>query len=360
MRRPNPASVLSSVRKLFTDNFARDNTSEGLGITEDGSSWDIVRGVFRIESNKAISNTDPSSYPMATVKMPFEEVEISLKDIDSGAGAALWVTDSGEWWGVGLQQEEVDCNCTLNSECNRWNARNCAQWNSVECFQWGCRTWSGSVSTGCATWSGSNCANWNARVIRFECEETNALGNCRKWAIASITGGNCSGTNFNICMSLNWSANNCTGFVCNAANASNCRTFNTQTCNRWFEFTTDCETCYPQYVRVFQSVASTVSTVFSAIVTKTFQIFTSPGGLTLYSQSDPDSPRARSMRVSTEGGDVAVEVYSDADLNNKIIVDEEIIYQPTGAQISTTYGIIINPSSYNQNNYIGEINIDKA
>jgi hypothetical protein len=66
------------------------------------------------------------------------------------------------------------------------------------------------------------------------------------------------------------------------------------------------------------------------------------------------------MKVSTDGGNVAAEVYSDTDLNNKIVVDEEIFYQPTGAQISTTYGIIVNPSSYNQNNFIGEINIDKT
>jgi hypothetical protein len=65
------------------------------------------------------------------------------------------------------------------------------------------------------------------------------------------------------------------------------------------------------------------------------------------------------MKVSTDDGSVSGEVYSDTDLNDKIIVDEEIFYQPTGAQISTTYGIIVNPSSYNQNNFVGEINIDK-
>lgn len=65
------------------------------------------------------------------------------------------------------------------------------------------------------------------------------------------------------------------------------------------------------------------------------------------------------MKVSTENGIISADVFSDTDLTDKIIVDEEITYSPTGAQISTKYGIIVNPSSYNQNNYIGEINIDK-
>lgn len=65
------------------------------------------------------------------------------------------------------------------------------------------------------------------------------------------------------------------------------------------------------------------------------------------------------MRVVTKNGSIEAEVFSDTELNNKIIVDEEIIYSPTGAQVLPTYGIIISPSSYNQTNYIGEINIDK-
>ena len=342
--KPNPHPIPSSVRKKFADLFNRADTENDLGITADGSRWDAIRGVFKISSNRAVSDSDPSSYPMATVNMPIQDVEISLTDIDSGAGAALWVTDSGEWWSVGLQQEEVDCNCTLNSECNRWNARNCAQWNGQECFQWGCKTWSGSFSTGCATWSAANCRFWNSGTF---------VG-------SFFVPGNCSSFNQSICTSLNWSANNCTSFVCNAANASNCRTFNTQTCNRWFEFTTDCETCYPQYVRVLQSLGSTISTVFSAIVTKTFETFSSPGGLTLYSQTDFAAPNANSMKVATDQDSLSVEVFSDTDLQNKIVLDEEITYGPTGAVIPTTYGIIINPSSYNQNNFIGEIDIDKT
>jgi hypothetical protein len=360
MRRPNPSPVLASIRKFFYDNFQRENTESGLSLSSTGRAWDAVRGVFKIQGNRAVTTSDPGEHPIATVIMPYKDVDISLKDIDSGSGAALWITDSGEWWGVGLQQEEVDCNCTLNSECNRWNARNCAAWNGQECFQWGCRTWSGSTSTGCRTWSGSNCASWNRIVRRWECVEFNVFGNCRRYGLASVTGGNCSSTNFNICTSLNWSANNCTGFVCNAANASNCRAFNNQTCNRWFEFTTDCETCYPQYVRVFQSISSTISTVFSAIVTKTFEVFSSPGGLTLYSQSDLSSPRARSMKLAVRNDSVSVEVFSDQNLSDKIILDDEIVYGPTGAIIPTAYGIMVNPSEYNQNNYIGEINIDRA
>jgi len=361
MRKPSPFSVLSSIRKFFADNFERGNTSNDLGITSTGSRWDQWRGIFKVQASKAISDSSPSSYPMATVNMPFQDVEISLKDIDSGAGAALWVTDSGDWWGIGLQQEEVDCNCEQGTECNRWNARNCAQWNGQQCFRWGCRTgaWTGSTNTGqCTRWSRGNCRRF-AQTGGGNCRVFSGTGTsiCVAWN-TRIFG--CVQWNTGICQATRWNANTCTSFVCQAANAGNCRSFNSQTCNRWFEFTTNCETCYPQYIRIFRSVNSTVSTVFSAVITRTFQVISSTyGSLTLFIQPDREAPRARSMKVKTTSDSVSADVFSDSAHNQQIIVDETITYGPTGVEIPTTYGIMVNPSSYNQNNYIGEINIDK-
>lgn len=105
---------------------------------------------------------------------------------------------------------------------------------------------------------------------------------------------------------------------------------------------------------------STVSTVFSAVITRTFQAISSTyGSLTLFVQPDREAPRARSMKVKTTSDSVSADVFSDSAHNQQIIVDETITYGPTGVEIPTTYGIMVNPSSYNQNNYIGEINIDK-
>jgi hypothetical protein len=364
--KPNPHPVQASVRKKFFDNFIRNNTDNDLGIVSDGSRWDSVRGVFRVLFNRAVSETPPSEYPLATVTMPFEEVQISLKEIDSGVGAALWVADSGNWWAIGLDQEQVDCNCSQGTQCNRWNSRNCSSWNAQECFSWFCSTWNARTQT-------NACAVWNARTQVDPFDNATclrwSLGNCRRWAgrrgqtfCAERNASTCNAFMWNssTCRTRVWNSSTCAGNACGAANASNCRTWNSQTCNRWFEFTFDCETCYPQYVRIIQSVGATVSTIFSAIVTKTFQVVSSTyGSLSLFVQSDTSSPSAKSMRVSTENGSIEAEVFSDTQLNNKIIVDEEIIYSPTGAQVLPTYGIIISPSSYNQTNYIGEINIDK-
>ena len=340
--KPNPHPVPSSVRKRFSDFFTRANTAEGLGITEDGSRWDIVRGVWRVFSNGAVAQ-NTQDHPMATLNMPFEDVKIELNEIDNGSAAALWVTGAGDWWSVGLEQEEVDCNCSQGTECNRWNSRNCARWNGQECFSWFCSSYSGSTNTGvCNSYS---------------------RGNCRQYGNLYI-GGNywvrvCNAYNSGVCLATGWNANVCTGNSCGAANASNCASFNSQTCNRWFEFTFDCETCYPQYVRVLQSVGNTISTVFSAIVTKTFEVVSSTyGSLTLYRQTDLDAPTAQSMRVSTQQEEIQVQVFEDVFLQSEIVVDETIVYTPTGAEITPTYGIMINPSSYNQTNYFGGIEIE--
>jgi hypothetical protein len=350
--KPNPHPTRASVRKRFRDTFDRENTDFDLGITADGSRWDAIRGVFRVLFNRAVSESSPSSYPMATVNMPYQDVRMSLRDIDSGVGAALWVTDSGNWWGIGLQQEEVPCNCSQGTQCDRWNAQNCSTWNSSNCTGWTCSTWSGSTSSGCAAWdppfctSGQNCRQWLRLAASYNiCISWNA---CSSW----LPG---------LCSTLSWNANVCTSNRCISANAQNCSSWNAQNCNRWFEFTFNCQTCYPQYIRIFRSINSTVSTVFSAIITKTFQTVSSTfGSLTLFVQSDLSAPSAKSMRVRTAGEAVSATVFSDTNLVNEIIVDEEIVYEPTGVQLTPRYGIIINPSSYNQKNYIGDIDINKA
>jgi hypothetical protein len=66
------------------------------------------------------------------------------------------------------------------------------------------------------------------------------------------------------------------------------------------------------------------------------------------------------MKLLALGDGVLVKVFSDNDLTNEIIVEEQIIYEPTGAEITPRYGIMVNPSSYNKNNFIGEIDINKA
>lgn len=347
MRKPNPFSVRSSVRKAFSDFFQRNNTEGGLGITPDGSRWDLVRGLFKVLANRAVSESNPDSYPIAAVRMPFEDAEISVDGIANGSGVSLWITDSGNWWGLGLEQEEVDCNCSVGTECNRWNQGGlCNRWNSRNCRRW----------------NSSNCATWNAEVW-----STNTYYVCSKWIAAS---GSPAGPGAPSCIEYRAVTNrtrNATS-TCRTYNSKNCRSYNSEncnrwtveTCNRWNEFAFDCETCYPQWIRVLQSVNSTVTTVARFLITKTFRTESSPqGGLNLFVQDTFINKLIKGIKVFIQGKEVSADLYHETNFQDKVDVEEDIIYNATGAEVTPYYGIMVIPSEYNQNNIIGSIEIEK-
>ena len=100
--------------------------------------------------------------------------------------------------------------------------------------------------------------------------------------------------------------------------------------------------------------------MFSKVISKTFRTVSSTyGSLTLFEQDDLNDPLARSMSVKTSGSEISVDVFEDENLVEKINIDETITYTPTGAEITPNYGIMIKPSDYNQQNFIGNIDIDK-
>lgn len=353
MRNPNPFSVKSSVRKAFSDFFQRNNTEGDLGITPDGSRWDLVRGLFKVLANRAVSESNPDSYPIAAVKMPFEEAEISVDGIANGSGVSLWITDSGNWWGLGLEQEEVDCNCSVGTECNRWNqgglctrwnSRNCRRWNSRNCETWNAEVWSTTTNFECQEWT-RYCERWNART---------AL--CEKFVRACLAGKPVTRTYKNAdstCRTYN--SKNCRNY-----NSTNCNRWSVETCNRWNEFAFDCETCYPQWIRVLQSVNSTVTTVTKFLITKTFRTESSPqGGLTLFVQDTFINKLIKGIKVFIQGKEISADLYHETNFQDKVDVEEDIVYNATGAEVTPYYGIMVIPSEYNQNNIIGSIEIEK-
>ena len=383
------SSAVASVRKRFFDNFNRPDQT-GLGTATDGSSWRQVRGQFNIVSNRAVG--DSSNYPMAVEdNIPFTNVDIDLLGITQGSSAALWVTDSGNWWAVGIDQVAVT-NCQTCSDCVSWNASNCASWNAssfvcnsavwnqstcttwggntVRCntwnvFQWNCNTynaiqntcnsWNASF-TFCAAWTrtGGNCTAWNAgrtcrlwSAIQTNCSSTGfQASNC---ASSFTFGGNCQST-----FSFQFGGNCQTSFqtwnagTCNASNASNfqfclsgtftgssCASSNTSTCAAFNSYACNCVTTYPQYIRILQSVNSTVSEMWSTTVGAIVQ----------------------SLRVLTNGTQITVKAYSDTNLTNQI--GSDLVYTPTGATVVSSYGITIKPSSWNQGNSIDGIEITR-
>jgi hypothetical protein len=54
-----------------------------------------------------------------------------------------------------------------------------------------------------------------------------------------------------------------------------------------------------------------------------------------------------------------VDLFHEANFTDKVDVEEEIVYTATGAKTSPSYGILIIPSSNDQNTFVGPIDIDK-
>jgi hypothetical protein len=121
----NLSTIASAVRNVFTDNFNRSDAGD-LGYATDGSKWEALRGVFTIFGNKAKATSAASTYPIASITMPDspldQDVVITLKGTDRGTGAALWITDSNNWWAVTTGQDVGEnCECDTCSTCNAGN-----------------------------------------------------------------------------------------------------------------------------------------------------------------------------------------------------------------------------------------------
>lgn len=352
MRKPNPFSVFSSVRKVFFDNFARPNTSNGLGTNDRGGRWDSILGAFRILSEKAVPvNNNETS--IATINFPTTDVSISLEDIGNGSGAALWVSEAGDWWATVVDQTVEDCNCSTDISCTRYNSSNVSGYNTFE--SGGRNAFTYQTGTFC---SGGNVAQqgfYYDYVVDGNCRRYIQGGRCVEWnGFTFVTGYNATNYNARVC-----NANFATGY--NAPNFSTAIAgYNAKTCAQYVEFTFDCETCYPQWIRFIQSVGNTISTVTSFVVTRTFRtVRSSYGNLDLYVQDEFGQPDISSMNVNVDNKTISIDLYANSDLTSKIEVDEEIIYTPTEAQIDDSYGIIVRPSSYNPNQGFGGINIER-
>lgn len=360
--KPNPHSVASSVRKVFIDLFERSDTSSGLGRSRYGGLWDTVaNAVFKIDGNRAVTDEDPENYPQTTITMSKSDVDFYFTDIANGSAASLWVTDSGNWFAVGIDQHPVDCNCEVGTECNRWNGSNITGWTTVTNETGGRNAYEEATGEFCENVStGYNAPYLERRCYpRTGCSKYIGSGQCVQWYNFSfcqtevIEEGN---ENFTTRCNTNFTTRyNAPNFTTNR----NIDGYNANLCNRWNEFTFNCETCYPQWIRVLQSAAGTVSTLSKTLATEVVQRIKSPNGtLDLYVQNSPIVNLVRAMIIRIRGNQIKVESYSDPGGLNKIdLEDGDIVYSPTGAEVTARYGIMVTPSEYNQQNFVGGVQV---
>jgi hypothetical protein len=380
--------AIESVRKRFYDDFTRADSAGTLGPAKDGSLWKVVRGSFGITSNKAVGVD--ANYPMVTQVMPTQDAVISIGSASQGSSASLWVTGSGDWWAVGIDQATVACNCQTCHDCTAYNAVTCNTYNVANCnaYYYVCNAYTASTCNAytsgncnaytagnCITWvngtcttyttvcngyNTSNCKGYNTAVCNGYTGNTknfaNCLGytqNCNGWNASNCGGttsncnqsnaGYCSSANAAVCNSANAavcnssnaatcnsSTNNCNAYTastCNSYNTSNCLTYNTYACN--------CQTCYPQSIRIMKSVGSVISEVTNWTI----------------------SAVAQSFKVLTTGNQITVKAYSDNSFATQI--DSDLVYSPTGAALTSEYGLTVKPSSYSQGYATGSVTIER-
>lgn len=331
-----PNSIFSSVRKKFIDTFNRSNTTDTLDIATDGSLWKSVRGIFRISSNRGATTSSPSTYPIASVNMPetSRPTTISIKGAQQGTGTALWITDSGNWWAVGIGQKNVTT-CQTCSQCNSFS---CAGWTTS------CNSWStvcNAYNAGNAFCSGDYVGN---RYCRSSSCSAYNFRNCRKWGANFV----CNGWNSSNCKSYRcnaWNTGNCNKISYNARNCASssnvCNSFSNNCtggfniCNAYSTYSCNCVTTFPAFVRIYRSAATVISQITENIIASV----------------------ANSLKVIISGSQITTKVYSDSDLVTQI--GSDLVYTPTGATLTNEYGIIVVPSDTNQGDSVDEISIER-
>jgi len=412
------------------------------------NGWKVIRSGWTA-GNNIVSASNPTQYPLLSTTMSNPNVTIDITSPGIGTGAALWVTDSGNWYAVVTSQEissgtgncgsytPVD-NCGARNGCiatggpysgvsswsnpsycqGGWNANYCSGgWNVSYC-QGGPNA--NNCSGGWYSSYFSYCANYGPSAS--QCGTTTTphqyYDNCKTGGNCVATGGNCKGFGnclvygnyyvscckngynaYNSCAYLNpcvggyiyWTTqdpnscclpgtvqgtydpcfygspsnyNNClngsastydgclTGSISNydsCLNGTPAQSGNFfysgdsynpcgagQNCVQTGGGCASYQDTYPRKIKIFKYV----SNVLTEVVSQTLDSLTS-------------YPVIRSLRVTitnaTKGGSTATvttKTYSDALFTNQIGTD--LIHQATGLKINTNYGIIANPSAYNE------------
>lgn len=310
-------SLSSSIRKKFVDTFSsRSNTSGGLGVASDGSNWTPINGTIQVSSGAATATSTPtiitttrqsgglngsntvvvanatgiavgqrvtgtgialdayvtaingttitlsanntrsvtgtlyflsassSDYPISIQGMPTANNIIELKSINQGAGAAIWVQSSADWWAVGVD----------------------SIYNTIP------------GNSGSFTNPGT------------------------------FTPGN----PYTVFVPPN--------IVFTAYNPG------TYTPGNTTYYTNPTTYQYYENVRILKSVSSVVSTIASSAVSTSSAI--------------------RSLRVTLNGTQITARAFSDTNLTTQL--GSDLVYNATGAAITTQYGICVTPSAYQQ------------
>jgi hypothetical protein len=149
------------------------------------NGWKVIRSGWTAGSS-SVSASNPTQYPLLSTTMSKPNVTIEITSPGIGTGAALWVTDSGNWFAVVTSQElsAGSGTCDTYSAINNCGARNA------------CVATGGPYSGSYFVDVGYQCINTYQYQIPNNCTSGTNANNC----VAGTNANNCtSGTNANNC-----------------------------------------------------------------------------------------------------------------------------------------------------------------
>jgi hypothetical protein len=313
------SQVASSVRKRFLDTFsARSNTTGSLGTATDGSSWDAVNGTIQVTTGAATATTTPSAgsagtaYPMATVTLPVQNNSISLGGTNEGSSVALWVQSSSDWWMVNVEgTQTTNTNYASAQTYNYAFAQNITYASNTSWYA--ATNYTTSSSTNSYTSPGGYVVNY---------------GYAGPFSFRAIYSSQAGGTTYS--SSTNYFAS--TSYYSALVYAITYGAYYQYTsAGAFYTYAAGTTTAYNEYLKIRQSVASTVSIIASALISTTQSI--------------------KSLRVTTSGNQITARAFSDTNFVTQI--GSDLIHTATGATVNTKYGIGVSPSVYNQSAIIG-------
>lgn len=163
-----------------------------------------------------------------TVPVAGNVSNIGTRGKDGGSGAGIWITDSGNWFGVSYGRSlDTSCNCSM-----------CLN-GTYTCLTWSNSSYCGGMTYTCTSWvntttySGYNQPNYGYATTGFS----------RVFSYTRVYGSQGS-------TSCNGASGSCTGGTYTTQNCAT-NTENSSSCN--------CQTCYPPYISIVQSVSNGVT-----------------------------------------------------------------------------------------------------
>ena len=334
---------------LISDTFTRADTTTGLGTADSGQPWTALRGNWFVKTGAATTTDNPSTYPIATqsIGQGATSVTQTIDSVGDGTGLVLWATDSGNWFAVTSSQSSTTCNCsTCNNGYQTCNSNPCG--NNGYCNSSVCGTNAGTpYYSGCnspyQTCNHDICGNNAYQVCNIAYYNTGYC--CYGCGAGGGYGCSSSTPNYYCAFFSNpyySGCNSCSSAWYNSVCGTNAGTPYYSGCNSCYTGTTyyagcnsctfvpgttyscNCQTCYPVVVTVLQSAANVVSQLTS------WAISTVASAFSVNAKHD---------------GTITTKVYSDKLVTQ---IGSDLIYTATGASVSTIYGIVLSPSSYNQ------------